>query len=179
MADLSMVSAGKLRLVGMPGEQLTLVASVNIAAGQAVRIVQSSTGAGKWALADASDYEGANAYGIATETVLAGFPLTAVRKGVVDGLDLSGLDYWADVYLSDTAGALADARGTVGKRVGAVIPGLSVPNGTAYDKVLLVDFPLREEAYVSANVGTGTEAQRLDAIEACLIERGMLASASY
>ncbi len=66
-------------------------------------------------------------------------PVTAIRKGVMDGYALSGLDYDAPAYLSDTDGRLADGVGTVTVAVGRVIPGTSVTLGTAYDKLLFVD----------------------------------------
>jgi hypothetical protein len=45
-----------------------------------------------------------------------------IEEGEVEGFDLSGLAYEAPVYLSDTAGKLADAAGTKSVVVGRVVP---------------------------------------------------------
>ena len=70
------------------------------------------------------------------KTVAAGLPVTAIRKGVMDGWDLSALDYDAPVYLSDTDGRLSTVAGTTSVVMGRVIPATSVSLGTAYDKIL-------------------------------------------
>lgn len=178
MADISLVTADQFRLASLPQEQHTLIASVDIDAGEVVRIIQSSTGAGKWAKADGTDYEKANAYGVAIESVLAGSPLTAVRRGLVDGYDLSNLNYNVNLYLSDTAGALADAPGTIEKRIGFVVPVTTNSTGADFDKVLMVDVPQREEAYVSADFG-GTTDEKVAALVAALVQKGIIATATY
>lgn len=134
MANLSLVTANRVEVVEAL-IQMTLVAAEAIAAGQAVRIDTN----GKFTKANGSAAGEARIYGLAAHTVIAGEPVTAIRKGVMDGVDVSGLAYDAVVYLSDTDGTLADAAGTVSTVVGRVIPGTSVTLGTSPDKLLFVD----------------------------------------
>lgn len=135
MADIALVTADKVEVVESI-IQMTLPAAEAITAGMAVRLDTSS---GKFTKANGSAAGEARIWGIATKTVASGMPVTAIRKGVMDGWDLSGLNYDAAVYLSDTDGRLADANGTVNVAVGRVIPGTSTTLGTAYDKILSVE----------------------------------------
>jgi hypothetical protein len=136
MTDLALVTANKIEVVKSL-EQLTLPAVEAITAGMVVRL---DTSTGKFTKANATLAAEKRAYGIATETVVAGQALTAIRKGIMDGYDLSGLAYDANVYMSDTDGMLADAAGTIEALAGRVIPGTATTLGTAYDKLLMVDF---------------------------------------
>jgi hypothetical protein len=62
---------------------------------------------------------------------------TLVRKGVLDvGDALAGMDYGDPVYLSDTAGKMADADPGGSVVIGEVIPGWG---DTTADKLLRVD----------------------------------------
>lgn len=135
MADIALVTANKVEVVESI-EQMTLPTDEAITAGMAVRL---NTTTGKFTKANGSGAAEARIYGIATKTVASGMPLTAIRQGVMDGWDLSGLAYDAVVYLSDTDGRLGDAAGTVSTVVGRVIPGTSEALGTSYSKLLLVD----------------------------------------
>jgi hypothetical protein len=135
MADIALVTADKVEVVESI-EQMTLPAAEAITAGNAVRLDTSS---GKFTKAKGTDAAEARIYGIATKTVAAGLGVTAIRQGVMDGFALSGLNYDAALYLSDTDGTLADAHGTVTVEVGRVIPGPATALGTAFDKLLLVD----------------------------------------
>jgi hypothetical protein len=62
---------------------------------------------------------------------------TYIVRGRVGGFNLSGLDYGASVYLSNTAGKLADSAGTTSVKVGVVVP-MSDHDST---KVLFVNAP--------------------------------------
>lgn len=135
MADLTLVTANKVEVVESI-VQMTLPAAEAITAGQAVRLDTSS---GKFTKANGSTAAEARIYGVATKTVAAGEPVTAVRKGVLDGYDLSAKAYDLAILLSDTDGTLADSAGTVSTTVGRVIPASSVTVGTALDKLLFVD----------------------------------------
>lgn len=135
MTAIALVTANKVEIVESI-EQMTLPTDEAVTAGQAVRL---STTTGKFTKAKGTDAAEARIYGVATKTVAAGEPLTAIRKGVMDGFALSGLDYDAPVYLSDTDGTLADAAGTVSVEIGRVIPGTGTTLGTAFDKILFVD----------------------------------------
>lgn len=78
-------------------------------------------------------------YGVVTRKVAVGETVTAIRKGVLDGLNLDALAYNASVFLAD-AGGLADTAGTFATgRVGRVIPGRAQSRGVAADKLLFVD----------------------------------------
>ncbi|MFZ6028032.1 MAG: hypothetical protein ACOYYS_09980 [Chloroflexota bacterium] len=136
MTDLALVTANRLRVVETL-EQMTLPAAEAITAGMSVRI---DTSTGKFTKANATTTAEKRAYGMATKTVAAGQAVTAVRKGVVDGYDISSLAYDAEVFLSDTDGMPADAAGTIEKKIATVIAGTSTTLGTAYDKLLRIDY---------------------------------------
>ena len=137
MANLALVTANKLEIVESI-EQMTLPTAETVHPGQAARLDTSS---GKYTKANGTTAPEARIYGIATggKVNVANEPVTAIRKGVVDGYDLSALAYDAPVYLSDTDGTLADAAGTVSVVVGRVIPGFGITLGTAADKLLFID----------------------------------------
>ena len=63
----------------------------------------------------------------------------SVRKGLVDGFDLSAMNYDAPVYLSDIDKKLDTAAGTVSTVVGRVEAGPGTTLGTAADKLLRID----------------------------------------
>lgn len=135
MALVAVTAAGKIR-VAESIIQDTQVAAEAIVAGAPVRI---DTANGKFTNANATDAAEARIYGIAKATVAAGEPVTAIRKGVLDGFTLDSLAWDAAIYLSDTDGRLADAAGTTSVVVGRVIGANSQPLGTAVDKLLFVD----------------------------------------
>jgi hypothetical protein len=135
MATIALVTAGKIEVVGSI-DQRTFPAAVAINAGTPVQVNAS----GKWVIALGTTAALARRPFIATRTVLAGQPLTAVRWGTLDGFDLSGLAYNAPLYLSDT-GTVADVAGTVPTILGYVEPGWAQPLGTAADKIFAVSTP--------------------------------------
>jgi len=135
MTAIALTTANKVE-IAESFEQMTLPAIEAVTAGQAVRL---DTSTGKFTKANGSSSGEARIYGIATKTVAAGEPVTAIRKGVMDGFALSALDYDAPIYLSDTDGTLADAAGTVSVVVGRVIPATGTTLGTGFDKILFVD----------------------------------------
>lgn len=135
MADLALAVAGRVNVVESR-QQRTLVAGVALVAGQAVQI----DSAGKWALCDASVVGTCRFYGIVVKSVAAGVPVTAVRRGTIDGFVLDALAFDAFIYLSDTTGMLGVAAdGTVDVVIGRVVPGTATTLGTAYDKLLEVE----------------------------------------
>lgn len=137
MADIALVTADKIELIESI-QQLTLVAGEAITAGESVRINTS----GQWENADASSSGVADAYGMALHTVVAGQAVTAVRRGKVDGFDVSGVAYWAKLYLSDTdnTGVLGTTAGTVSVVVARVIPVTGTGPGNNPDKVILLEY---------------------------------------
>jgi hypothetical protein len=120
-------------------EQMTLIAaSGGITAGKAVKVDSN----GNFALAsvtaptDAGDY-----YGIATNTAVAGQPVTAVRIGVVAGIDLSAETVGEAVFTA-ASGALTNTVGTHGAKIGHVIPVPGAnPDGSSI-KALRVGAPI-------------------------------------
>ena len=135
MADIALVTADKVSVVESI-VQMTLPAAEAVTAGAPVRI---DTSTGRFTKANGTVAAEARIYGIAARTVVAGAPVTAIRKGVMDGFVLDALAYDAAVYLSDTDGRIGDAAGTVSTVVGRVIPGTASNLGVGYDKLLLVD----------------------------------------
>lgn len=135
MANLSLVTANELNIVES-FIQMTLPAGEAIVAGQAVRLDVAN---GKFTLANGTVVAEARIYGVAVKTVAAGQAVTAIRKGVLDGIDVSGMAYDAPIYLSDTDGTLANTAGTVSTVVGRVIPATSTTLGTGYDKIAFID----------------------------------------
>lgn len=133
MANIAVTTAGKIHIVESI-QQKTLLATEAILAGAPVRIHTD----GKWTNSNGTTAGEARAWGIATASVAAGFALTAVRQGLLDGYTFSQA-YDAAIYLSDTDGTLADAAGTVSTIVGRVVPGTATTLGTAYDKLLSVE----------------------------------------
>jgi hypothetical protein len=96
---------------------------------------------GKFTLANGTTATEADLYGISTNTITirAGMTVTAIRRGVLDGFDLSAKNYGAAIFLSDTDGRLGDAAGTVSVKVGRVIPVFATTFGNSPDKVLSVE----------------------------------------
>jgi len=115
-------------------EQMTLIAAADLNAGTPVYVDSN----GKFAEADASAAGTADVYGITVRKVKAGQAVTAVARGVLSGFDFSAQSFGAQIFLSDTAGKVADAAGTVSKRVGRVIPAHGQPRGSSLAKLLQV-----------------------------------------
>ena len=135
MANINLVTANKLNIVESI-EQLTLPAAEAIVAGAPMRL---DTTSGKFTNGNGTTAAEARAKWIAVKTAVAGEAVTGIKRGVLDGYDLSSLNFDAPIYLSDTDGRLADAAGTVSMVAGRVIPGTATTLGTAFDKLLLVD----------------------------------------
>lgn len=135
MADLAVSTAGKIRIVESI-IQFTLPAAEAITAGDIVRL---DTTNGKVTKANGSSAGEARVLGIATKSVAAGLPVTCIRKGVLDGFDLSALAFDAAVYASDTDGRVADAAGTVSVVVGRVVSATANLLGASLDKLLFID----------------------------------------
>lgn len=133
MADIAVATAGKVHIVES-FRQKTLVAAETIAAGAPVRIDT----AGKFTNSNGTTTTENRVWGIATASVTAGLPLTAIRSGTLDGFTITQA-YDAIIYLSDTDGRVADAAGTVSTIVGRVVPGTATTLGTAFDKLLSVE----------------------------------------
>lgn len=137
MSAIALVTADKLRPVEV-FEQLTGVANETIAKGAVVRLDGTT---GKFMNGNGTTATEAAVYGIASHAAVAGQGLTAWRDAVLDGFDLSGLAYWAAVYVADADGGLDTAAGTVSVLAGRVIPAYAQPLGVAPDKLLRLRMP--------------------------------------
>lgn len=137
MATVSLVTAGKLRVVESI-VQMTLPFAESIDVGQPVRL---DTTNGKWTKANGQSAAEARVWGILVSKDAAGAVGTAIRKGIVDGFDLSSLAYDLPIYMGDTDGTLTNsaADSTVDVVVGRVVPAWGTTLGTDGDKLLQID----------------------------------------
>lgn len=156
MANLALVTAGRLTSVsGINNghEQYTFEASEQISVGQVFRY-DATTGKAEKAngttVAESGQVTAGGTFGINFISELficidparqAGNPVTGLKKGELDGYDLSALSFGQKVYISDTDGTLADTVGTITTHVGRVRPApyTGVPSGA--DRVLAVNCP--------------------------------------
>ena len=135
MTAIALTAADAIRVVESL-EQATLPLGETLVAGDCVRLDAN----GDFTGANGTTAAEAQVYGILVVVDPAGKVGTALRRGVIDGLELTALAYGADIFLSDTDKALDTAAGTVSKVVGEVFPGTAVPIGTAKDKLARLDF---------------------------------------
>jgi hypothetical protein len=98
-------------------------------------IVKQNT-SGQWAAAVAAD---TGVY-LVVKSVPAGMPVTGIKQGVVDGLNLSALAYGAPLY-SNASGVPDTATSTNALIIGEVIAAHSNQTGAAADKLFRVDMP--------------------------------------
>jgi predicted transcriptional regulator len=120
MAVVAIADATKVRRVAASQDEVyTGIAGATITQGQ---VVYADATDGDLKLADGSAAGTATALGIALEGAAEGQALGYLKKGKIAGFTISGLDYGAWVYLSDTAGALDTAAGTVSLVCGRVMP---------------------------------------------------------
>lgn len=133
MADISVTAADVRPVFQGQAEIYDFVAAVAIDAGEAVYL----TTAGTVGLADANAAGQQQAIGIALKSVSAGEAVSVLKKGHLYGFDLSGMNPGAFAFLSDTAGALADAASvTLTVPMGRVLVLSDKPN---YTKVLYIE----------------------------------------
>lgn len=98
-------------------------------------------------IADAATATKAQFAGIAIPTKSSGYSAGVgqaaeiVEEGEVEGFDLSGLAYWAPVYLSDTSGRLSTVAGTKSIIVGRVKPTSERDSSGNPRKVLYIHTP--------------------------------------
>lgn len=131
MADIAKKATGVRIVRGGHGDgnQVEGVAGIDLSAGDAI-IIDGATG--NLVRANASVAGTNKCKGLVASNVKAGYGVTALFNGEMDGFNLSALAYGQDVFLSNTAGAIGDVAGTTSVKVGTVI---SV-NG---DKILKVE----------------------------------------
>jgi hypothetical protein len=123
-------------IVGIPQAQYTAPAFEAITVLAPVRFDPTT---GKFRNGNGTTSTEANIYGLASKTAIVGGNVTAVRRGIVYGLDLSALNFGDPVYVSDTDGRLSTVAGTTSVLVGRVVPHFGVMLGDTPQKCLLVD----------------------------------------
>lgn len=131
MAQITVTAAQVAPVFPDRAEIYDFIASATITKGQAV--YQDASGG--VALADGSTDSTAQFKGIAVSGSGTGGAVSVLKRGHVYGFTLSSADYDAQLFLSDTAGALDTDEGTVTAGVGRVV-GLTDADRT---KVLYVD----------------------------------------
>lgn len=99
-------------------EIYTLIAAEAVTVGQAIY----TNANGKAALADASAAGTLVDVGIALNNAGAGQAVSVLYRGFVAGYTVGAMAYGAAVYVSDTAGGLDTAAGTVSKQIGKIRP---------------------------------------------------------
>lgn len=115
MADIVVTAANVGRSDPFTDTTVQGLAAVAITAGQVVYM----NATGGLAIADGSAAGTAEALGVAMNGAGIGGAVTVLKEGECTGFTLAG-NYGTFLYLSDTAGALADAAGTVSKVLGKV-----------------------------------------------------------
>lgn len=139
MADIAKLSTG-IRPADIPERQHTAQLAETCANGDLVRFDLTNgtiTGANGSAAGEAGGADGLGPIGILLEGGIAGEWRTFIERGKVAGFNVSGLNFGAPVYASNTDKTLGDAAGTFSRIVGRVIP--ATANGTQpYDKIVQV-----------------------------------------
>lgn len=135
MADIAKKSTG-IRPIGLPGdyEQVESRLAETLANGDAVRLDVTT---GEFTGANGTDATESNFVGILLEGGVAGEYRTAICKGEVEGFVLTGLNFGASIYLSDTDKTLeGTTAATVDVVIGKVYPARA--SGATLDKILKV-----------------------------------------
>lgn len=138
MASIAVTTAGYVSVVESL-EQMTLPAAAATLAGNTVYVDSN----GKFAVGDGDDSGKNDIYGIATRSVAAGEPVTAVRRGVLTGWTWSSTAYWTKVLAADTAGEITVTSsesngGSADIVIGRVIPIWDHLIGGTPEKALLL-----------------------------------------
>ena len=119
MTDIALVAAEIAPVYPIRADMRNYKLAAAFTKGQAGYVVAAS---GMMNLADASAAGTAQFEGIALEAGAIGQTISFLRAGEMEGFTISGLNWDVLLYLSNTAGALADAAGTVTVVVGKVAP---------------------------------------------------------
>jgi len=132
MADIVVVKAKVSPVNPSSCDIKDYIAGVALTAGQPVYV----DAAGKAQIADANGSSPINRFrGIALNDAGIGQAVSVLRYGEVAGFTLTSQAYDAPIYVSDTAGSLADAAGSTSLLVGVV----SVMSDKDLTKVLFVN----------------------------------------
>jgi len=131
MADLTVTAAQVAAIDPLKAEIYSMIAAETITAGKAVYQTTSGTAG----VADANVANKQQIRGIALNGGGAGQAIDVLKKGRCYGFTLSDQTYDDPIFLSDTAGALADAAGTLTVPCGLVV----AMSDSSLTKVLYVD----------------------------------------
>lgn len=131
MADITVTAAQVALVFPSKAEIIDGIATETITVGQAVYQLTTR----KFGVADANAAGKQQFRGIALNSAGAGQAVSILKKGFVAGFGIGSLNGDVALYLSDTAGALADAAGTMTVICGRVF-GLSDNDLT---RVLYID----------------------------------------
>lgn len=132
MADIALTAAQIAAVKPEMSEIIDVTLAATVTKGQALYL----TSAGTFGVADANDSGKEQVRGIALAAGAAGETIPMLKRGPLAGYTLTSQAYDAPLYLSNTAGALADAAGTMTVVVGRVMP---LNDRPTYTKVLWVD----------------------------------------
>jgi hypothetical protein len=117
MADIVVTAAEVARVYPQNDEVVSVKLAATVTRGQAAYQTTATT----FGLADANAAGAQQFRGIFLEGGAAGQVVPMLKRGALYGFTVSGLNGDAVLYLSDTAGALADAAGTMTVIAGRVI----------------------------------------------------------
>jgi hypothetical protein len=131
MADIVVTGAAVEVLNPSDAEIMKGVAAVAVTQGQTAY----QTTSGTWGVGACNTSGKQQIRGIYLNAAGAGQAVSILKRGLVGGYTLAGA-YDSAVYGSDTAGALADAAGTVNALVGRVV---AMPDRPTYTKVLYIN----------------------------------------
>lgn len=118
MADIALTAAQIAAVDPRNAEIYSVIAAEAITRGQAVYFTTSGTAG----VADANVANKQQCRGIALNGVGAGQAVDVLKRGMCYGFTLTSQSHDTPLFLSDTAGALADAAGTLTVPVGIVAP---------------------------------------------------------
>lgn len=133
MANEVALTAARIAVVDVRvAEIYSYKAAAALTKGQALYFVAAD---GTVGVADANDSGKQQFRGIALQAVAAGQTVDVLKRGRVEGYTVSGLSYDDPIYLSDTAGSLSTAVGTMTVNCARVVP----LNDKDLTKVLYID----------------------------------------
>lgn len=133
MADIALTAVQVAPVYPLTADIVSVTLAEAVTQGQ---ILYQLT-AGTFGIADANASGKQQARGVALAAGGAGQTISMLRRGECYGFTVSGLNADAIVYLSDTAGALADAAGTMTVNCGRITV---VPQSGSAVKVAFFDF---------------------------------------
>lgn len=137
MTAITVVAAEVGAVFPQDAEIRSVVLAATVTAGQALYLTSSGT----YNLADANDSGAEQFRGIALNGGAAGQAVDMLRRGEVEGFTVTSMSHDDLVYLSDTAGALDTANGTMTVQCGR----LTCLSDADYTKVVYIDADMKRE----------------------------------